>query len=110
MVSHAETWLAAHPDKAGTRPQTVDAQLQHQPTRDSVAKCENETRATISPPLSSNAKAMQSGGRRGGLPHSRSPPSRGCSNPKTCGRACASSQKPAMLHINDLTCRRGDRV
>ena len=65
MVSKAEAYLAAHPDKAGTRPQTVDAQLQHQPTRDSVAKARMDSRDHLAASLS-NAKAMQAAGDEAG--------------------------------------------
>jgi len=65
MVSKAEVYLAAHPDKAGTRPQTVDAQLQHQPTRDSVAKARMDSRDHLAAALS-NAKAMQAAGDEAG--------------------------------------------
>ena len=37
MVGDLRAYLDAHPQASGTRPQTVDAQLMHQPTRDSVA-------------------------------------------------------------------------
>ena len=65
MVSQAEAYLAAHPDKAGTRPQTVDAQLQHQPTRESVAKAKMDSRDHLAASLS-NARAMQAAGDEAG--------------------------------------------
>ena len=65
MVSQAESYLAAHPDKAGTRPQTVDAQLQHQPTRESVAKAKMDSRDHLAAALA-NAKAMQTAGDEAG--------------------------------------------
>ena len=69
MVSRAESYLAAHPDKAGTAPQTVGAQLQHQPTRDSVAKAKMDSRDHLAASLS-NAKAMQAAGDEAGCARS----------------------------------------
>jgi len=65
MVSQAEAYLAAHPEKAGTRPQTVGAQLQHQPTRESVSKAKMDSRDHLAASLSS-AKAMQAAGNEAG--------------------------------------------
>jgi hypothetical protein len=65
MVSHAESFLAAHPDKAGTRPQTIGAQLEHQPTRDSVAKAKMDSRDHLAASLE-RAKAMQAAGDEAG--------------------------------------------
>ncbi len=65
MVSQAEAFLAAHPDTAGTRPQTIDAQLNHQPTRDSVAKAKMSSRDHLAASLA-NAKAMQTAGDEAG--------------------------------------------
>ena len=65
MVAGAEAYLAAHPDKAGTRPQTVDAQLQHQPTPKSVAKAKMSSREHLADSLA-RAKAMQAAGDEAG--------------------------------------------
>ena len=65
MVRQAEAYLAAHPEKAGTAPQTVDAQLQHQPTSRSVAKAKMNSRDHLAASLA-NAKAMQTVGDEAG--------------------------------------------
>jgi hypothetical protein len=65
MVSQAETWLAAHPDKAGTGRQTVDAQLQHQPTRESVTHAKMDSRGHLAASLT-KANAMQAAGDEAG--------------------------------------------
>ena len=48
MVAGLEHYLGAHPDLAGTRPQTEAAQLMHQPTAESVAKAKMESRDNLS--------------------------------------------------------------
>ncbi len=65
MVSQAEVWLASHPDKVGTGPQTIAAQLNHQPTRDSVAKARMQSRDHLAASLD-RAKAMQAAGDEAG--------------------------------------------
>jgi hypothetical protein len=47
MVAEVRSWLDAHPHISGTRRQTVDAQLQHQPTAASIAKAKMESRDHI---------------------------------------------------------------
>jgi hypothetical protein len=44
MIADLRGWLDAHPHVSGTARQTVDAQLQHQPTAASVAKAKMESR------------------------------------------------------------------
>ena len=61
MVSGLETYIAEHPAQAGTRPQTKDAQLQHQPTRESVAKAKMESHDNLVA-LLAKAKAEQAAG------------------------------------------------
>jgi hypothetical protein len=65
MVSQAEAWLADHPNVVGTEPQTVGAQLDHQPTRESVAKAKTESRDHLAASLA-HAKAMQAAGDEAG--------------------------------------------
>ena len=47
MVADVRAWLDTHPHVSGTRPQTVAAQLQHQPTAETVAKAKMESRDHI---------------------------------------------------------------
>ena len=44
MVGDLQSYLDAHPGVSGTRKQTKDAQLMHQPTQHSVAKAKMESR------------------------------------------------------------------
>ena len=61
MVSDLGAWLDAHPQVAGTARQTVAAQLQHQPTRDSVAQAKSMSREHLVE-LLGKAKAQQQAG------------------------------------------------
>jgi hypothetical protein len=61
MVADLQSYLDKHPDTSGTRRQTKDAQLMHQPTRDSVAKAKKESRDNLVA-LLGKAKAEQSAG------------------------------------------------
>ncbi len=61
MVSGLQSYLSAHPQASGTRRQTKDAQLMHQPTRDSVAKAKQDSRENLVAMLA-KAKAQQSAG------------------------------------------------
>jgi hypothetical protein len=61
MVSHLDAYLMAHPNATGDLRQTVDAQLMHQPTRESVEKAKMESRDHLVELLAS-AKAHQAAG------------------------------------------------
>jgi hypothetical protein len=61
MIADVRAWLDAHPHVAGTRRQTVAAQLQHQPTAASVAKAKMESRDHIVE-LLGDAEAQQRSG------------------------------------------------
>jgi hypothetical protein len=65
MVTQAEARLADHPNVVGTEPQTIGAQLDHQPTRESVAKAKMESRDHLAASLA-HAKAMQAAGDEAG--------------------------------------------
>jgi hypothetical protein len=43
MIGDVQTYLDAHPGASGTRKQSKDAQLMHQPTRQSVTKAKMES-------------------------------------------------------------------
>jgi hypothetical protein len=60
-VSGLQSYLNAHPDASGTARQTKDAQLMHQPTRESVAKAKQESRENLVAMLA-KAKAEQGAG------------------------------------------------
>ncbi len=61
MVSGLDSFLRAHPQVTGTERQTKDAQLNHQPTRESVAKAEEKSRADLVAMLA-KAKLQQGAG------------------------------------------------
>jgi hypothetical protein len=61
MVAGLQSFLQAHPQISGTRRQTKTAQLNHQPTRDSVAKAEQESRENLVAMLA-KARAQQGAG------------------------------------------------
>ncbi len=61
MVDDLQSYLDAHPQVSGTRKQTKDAQLMHQPTQRSVAKAKMQSRDNLVA-LLAKAKAQQSAG------------------------------------------------
>ena len=61
MIADVRAWLDAHPHVSGTRMQTKEAQLQHQPTAASVAKAKMESRDHIVE-LLGDAEARQRSG------------------------------------------------
>jgi hypothetical protein len=61
MVARLDAFLKAHPGATGVLPQTVDAQLMHQPTRQSVERAKQESREHVVG-LLAKAKAQQSAG------------------------------------------------
>jgi hypothetical protein len=60
-IERAEAYLAAHPEASGTRRQTVDAQLMHQPTQAAVAKAKQESREGLAG-LLTKARSQQRAG------------------------------------------------
>jgi hypothetical protein len=61
MVAQLDAFLKAHPGATGVLPQTVGAQLMHQPTRESIARAKQESREHVVD-LLAKAKAQQSAG------------------------------------------------
>jgi hypothetical protein len=61
MVAGLQSYLAQHPAQAGTRPQTHAAQLNHQPTRASLAKAKAESHDNLVA-LLAKAQAEQAAG------------------------------------------------
>ena len=61
MIAEVRAWLDAHPHVSGTRAQTVEAQLQHQPTAASVAKAKMESRDHIVEQLGEAERQRRSG-------------------------------------------------
>jgi len=68
MIASLSAYLDAHPERAGTLPQTKDAQLMHQPTRQSVAKAKMESHDNLVA-LLAKAKSEQAGGDEKGCRH-----------------------------------------
>jgi hypothetical protein len=60
-VARLDAFLKAHPGATGVLPQTVGAQLMHQPTRESIARAKQESREHVVD-LLAKAKAQQSAG------------------------------------------------
>lgn len=60
-VARLDAFLKAHPGATGALPQTVGAQLTHQPTRQSLAEAEQASREHVVG-LLAKAKAQQSAG------------------------------------------------
>jgi hypothetical protein len=58
MIDSLQSYIEAHPGSSGTRKQTTDAQLMHQPTRDAVAKAKKDSRENLNF-LLAKAKAQQ---------------------------------------------------
>jgi hypothetical protein len=61
MVARLDAFLKVHKGVTGALPQTVGAQLMHQPTRQSVAQAKQESREHVVA-LLARAKAQQSAG------------------------------------------------
>ena len=61
MVGDLQSYLDAHPEASGTRKQTKDAQLMHQPTQRSVAKAKMQSRDNLVA-LLAKAKSQQAAG------------------------------------------------
>ena len=61
MIDDLQSYLDAHPEISGTRKQTKDAQLMHQPTRESVAKAKMQSRDNLVA-LLAKAKSQQNEG------------------------------------------------
>ena len=68
MIASLSAYVDAHPDSVGTRPQTKDAQLMHQPTRASVAKAKMESHDNLVA-LLAKAKSEQAAGDEKGCRH-----------------------------------------
>ncbi|HXT08402.1 MAG TPA: hypothetical protein VN715_15890 [Roseiarcus sp.] len=58
MVARFDAYLKAHPNATGALPQSVGAQLMHQPTRESIDKAKKQGRAHLEA-LLAKAKAEQ---------------------------------------------------
>ena len=58
MVARFDAYLKAHPNATGGLPQSVGAQLMHQPTRDSLDKAKKQGRAHLQA-LLAKARAEQ---------------------------------------------------
>jgi hypothetical protein len=65
MVAKFDAYLKAHPNATGALPQSVDAQLTYQPSRESLEKAEKEGRAHLYD-LLAKAKTQQSAGDESG--------------------------------------------
>ena len=61
MIEGFQAYLDKHPETSGTRRQTKEAQLMHQPTQRSVAKAKWESRDNLRA-LLEKAKAQQAAG------------------------------------------------
>src|SRR4051812_13257105 len=64
-IARAQAYLATHPQASGTRRQTVDAQLMHQPTQASVAKARQDSRMGLMD-LLTQARSQQRAGDEAG--------------------------------------------
>jgi len=62
MVAHLDAYLKVHPNATGELRQSVDAQLMHQPTRESVEKAKMQSRDHLVE-LLAKAKAEQGAGK-----------------------------------------------
>jgi hypothetical protein len=60
-VARLDAFLKSHPGATGALPQTVGAQLMHQPTRQSIAQAKRESRDYVVE-LLAKAKAQRSAG------------------------------------------------